>query len=151
MPPAYQRLPSLQNVYVPAFGKPSYRACSAIRSGRRLSQAKTWLSLSSAISISCISSSLSRKSPASATPATCSGRRIPTIAPVTAGLASVQAMATSPGVRPWRLPILRSSSTSLSVLERRGCYVSSHSPEERALVPESWRRSAVRTSSANKR
>ena len=43
--------------------------------------------------------------PAPMIPETCFALRNPTIAPVTAGLSRVQAMATSPGLRPWRFPI----------------------------------------------
>ncbi len=46
--------------------------------------------------ISRISSPVSRRSPARMTPSACRALRAPTIAPVTAGLCNVQAMATSP-------------------------------------------------------
>ena len=42
-----------------------------------------------------ISSSLSQKSPAPITPSTCLALRVPTIAPVTAGCRSVQAIVTA--------------------------------------------------------
>src|SRR5207244_9240243 len=81
--------------------------------------------ISSAISsISFTSLSLRRSSPARITPFACRALRAPTIAPVTAGLRSVQAIATSPGERPWRFPISRSFSTNSRGRERRGSWKS---------------------------
>lgn len=55
------------------------------------------------------------------TPESCHALRKPTIAPVTAGSRSVQAIATSPGVRLYFAPISRRCSTSFRFRESRGC------------------------------
>ena len=75
-----------------------------------------------ALSISVTSPELRRNSRAPTTPETCLGLRTPTIAPVTDGLFSVQAIATSPGVRPCRAPISRSNSTSCRFRESNGSW-----------------------------
>jgi len=66
------------------------------------------------------SSSDSRNSAAPMTPSTCSADRIPTMAAVTSGRRSTQAIATSPGVRPCRCPIKRSRSASSKFRDRLG-------------------------------
>src|SRR5271168_2239476 len=71
-------------------------------------------------SISEISLALSLSSAARITPSACLALRAPTIAPVTAGWRSVQAMATSPGERPCRAPTVRSLSTSSRFFESFG-------------------------------
>ena len=64
----------------------------------------------------------SRNSSAPTTPSTCSAERMPTMAAVTAGWRSVQAMATSPAVRPWRAPMRRISSASSRLRESCGSW-----------------------------
>src|SRR5215469_13573305 len=61
-----------------------------------------------------------RKLAAPIMPLTCWTLRKPTIAPVTAGWFSVQAMATSPGARPCSFPIVRRCSTSLRLRDSSG-------------------------------
>lgn len=68
--------------------KPLMPACQA-----------TAASCLSASSICVASRAPKRKSPAPITPLTCAGVRTPTMAAVTAGLRSVHAIATSPGLR----------------------------------------------------
>ncbi len=73
-----------------------------------------------------ISCGFKRNSAAPMTPSTWSAERMPTMAAVTAGCRRVQAMATSPGVRPWRAPIWRQQFGEIQVaseqrlLEARG-------------------------------
>ena len=55
-----------------------------------------------AAAMSARSSSFNSRVAAGSQPSTCPGRRAPTMAPVTPGKGSVQAMATAAGVTPWR-------------------------------------------------
>src|ERR1700719_1625084 len=71
-------------------------------------------------SISVTSSSARRNSPTRITPSAWLALRAPTMAPVTAGWCSVQASATSPADRLWRLAIACKRSTSARLRERFG-------------------------------